>query len=65
MTVKDNGNTSDSKTNGSALKLVKTADGVYREAKPGENGSNHVVTGPDGLLRLRGLDLGVYTLKES
>lgn len=65
VTVKDNGNTSDSKTNGSALKLVKTADGVYREAKPGENGSNHVVTGPDGLLRLRGLDLGVYTLKET
>lgn len=65
VTVKDNGNTSDSKANGSALKLVKTADGVYREAKPGENGSNHVVTGPDGLLRLRGLDLGVYTLKET
>lgn len=65
MAVKDNGNASDSKANGSALKLVKTADGVYREAKPGENGSNHVVTGPDGLLRLRGLDLGVYTLKET
>lgn len=65
VAVKNNGNASDSKANGSALKLVKTADGVYREAKPGENGSNHVVTGPDGLLRLRGLDLGVYTLKET
>lgn len=70
VTVKDNGNAADGKANGSALKLIKIAAGDYRQAMPGEETSdayvgNHVVTGPDGLLRLRGLDLGIYTLTET
>ena len=66
VTVKDNGNTADGKANGSKLNLVKTADGTYREAKPGETGTTTtVITGKDGLLRLRGLDLGTYTLTET
>lgn len=65
VTVKDKANTSDSKTDGQDMKFVKTADGTYRQAKPGETGTTTVVTGKDGLLRLRGLDLGVYTLTET
>ena len=67
VTVKDNGNKADSKANGSALKVVRTADGTYRQAKPGETAgvTDTVTTGKDDLLRVRGLDLGTYTLTET
>ena len=54
VTVKDNGNKADSKANGSALKVVRTADGTYRQAKPGETAgvTDTVTTGKDDLLRV-------------
>lgn len=72
LTVKDNRNASDAKPNGTVLKFVPASDvkGDYRlanaeESKDGGKGSTTLVTGKDGLLRVRGLDLGVYTLTET
>lgn len=72
LTVKDNKNQSDAKPNGTILKFVPASDvkGDYRlanadESKDGGKGSTTLVTGKDGLLRIRGLDLGVYTLRET
>ena len=67
VTVKSNGNASDGKANGSKPMFVSasSAAGDYRLAHHGEQGSNTVTTGKDGLLRLRGLDLGSYTLTET
>ncbi|PLS31349.1 collagen-binding protein [Bifidobacterium margollesii] len=67
VTVKDNANPADGKTNGGALKLVRASStaGDYRLAVKGESGTDLVVTGRDGLLRLRGLDMGTYTLTET
>lgn len=67
VTVKDNANTADGKANGSTLKWVKTGkDGDYRLARASDTDAvDTVVTGDDGLLRLRGLDLGSYTLTET
>ncbi|MBT1162751.1 SpaA isopeptide-forming pilin-related protein [Bifidobacterium sp. SO1] len=67
LTVKDNKNTADAKKNGTVLKFVSASQtkGDYRLAVTGETGSTELVTGKDGLLRLRGLDLGTYTLTET
>ncbi|WP_133122337.1 prealbumin-like fold domain-containing protein [Bifidobacterium simiarum] len=66
VTVRDNANAADRKAKGSELKLVRAgAVGDYRQAVPGETGSSRVMTGKDGLLRIRGLDLGTYTLTET
>lgn len=68
VTVKDNANKADAKANGATMKWV-LADGTagnYRQAVAGDqNVTDTVTTGRDGLLRLRGLDLGVYTLTET
>ncbi|MFR0564814.1 SpaA isopeptide-forming pilin-related protein [Bifidobacterium porcinum] len=68
VTVKDNANKADAKANGSTLKWV-LADGTagdYRQAVAGDQSpTDTVTTGKDGLLRLRGLDLGTYTLTET
>lgn len=67
LTVKDNDNPDDRKGNGTTLALVPVdgAAGEYRHPMPGEQGEGELVTGPNGLLRIRGLDLGVYTLTET
>lgn len=68
VTVKDNANKADAKANGSTMKWV-LADGTagdYRQAVAGDqNPTDTVTTGKGGLLRLRGLDLGTYTLTET
>lgn len=67
VTVRDNANPADGKANGSKLSFTAASAtaGDYRLTRKGETGSTTVVTGDDGLLRLRGLDLGTYTLTET
>lgn len=73
VTVKDNANAADAKANGSELKFVKVVpDGknpdvyYYRLPVAGETANaTRVVTGRDGLLSIKGLDLGTYTLTET
>lgn len=68
VTVKDKKNPADAKTNGATMKwvLVDGTAGDYRQAVAGDqNPTDTVTTGKDGLLRLRGLDLGTYTLTET
>lgn len=64
LTVDDAMNDADRKENGQRLGFVKISDGVYREAKPDESGTERVITGRNGNLRLRGLDIGAYLLRE-
>ena len=68
VTVKDKKNPADAKTNGATMKwvLVDGTAGDYRQAVAGDqNPTDTVTTGKGGLLRLRGLDLGTYTLTET
>lgn len=52
-----------STTGGTAIKLVKISDGVYRVAKTGET-TNTELTTKDGKVTIRGLANGTYYLEE-
>lgn len=68
LTVKNNANAADGKKNGTVLKFIPATatKGDYRLATAADtNASTELVTGDDGILRLRGLDLGTYTLTET
>ncbi|PLS30166.1 hypothetical protein Uis1B_1988 [Bifidobacterium margollesii] len=73
VTVKDNANPADKKANNSELKFVKVTPDAknpdvyyYRLPSAGETANvSRVVTGRDGLLSIKGLDLGAYTLTET
>lgn len=66
LAVKDTVNRHDAKADGILkLVLVDGAGGEYRHPMPGEEGTAELVTGQGGRLRIRGLDLGVYTLAET
>lgn len=52
--------------NSDALKFVKEGDGVYRLATDKDNGTTPTLqVAPDGTLKVKGLDLGTYYLKET
>lgn len=66
-TVERTGNKQDAKRDGEPLSLVSIGDGIYRHAAESERDRavGTVVTGSDGRLSIRGLDLGSVTLRET